>query len=104
MSWAFSDIAENVQRPTSNVQCRIEKRSCEKPLGREERLRFANARDAMFPAFVPAQNFDFDAQKINRHSHFRFLETRHAHRILLGRYDHLQISPEAAIDESVQFL
>ena len=66
-------------------------------------MRFANARDAMAPTFVAAQNFDFHAQKINRYFYFRFLETRHAHRVFLGGDNHFQIPPEAALDEAVQF-
>ena len=45
--------------------------SRKEPLGREHRLGFANSSDAMFPAFVPAQDFDFHPQKINRHLQFR---------------------------------
>ena len=45
--------------------------SRKEPLGREHRLGFANSGDAMFPAFVPAQDFDFHPQKINRHFQFR---------------------------------
>ena len=53
----------------------------------------------MFPAFVSAQNFDFDAQKINRH--IRLAQARHAHGVFFGRDDHLQIAPHAAINEAL---
>ncbi len=36
-------------------------------LRRKHRLRLADARDAMFPGFMAAQDFDLHPQKINRH-------------------------------------
>src|SRR4029453_1405889 len=53
----------------------------------------------MFPAFVTAQNFDFDAQKTNRNLHFRFRQMRHAHSVFLRRNDHCQIAAKAATYE-----
>ena len=61
--------ASNAQRPTSNCN---EALSGKEALGREHRLRFADARDAMLPAFVATEDFDLHPQKINRHFHFRF--------------------------------
>ena len=57
----------------------------------------------MFPAFVAAQNLDLDAQEIDRHFHFGFRQARHAHRVLLRRHDHGQITPDATSDKTPQF-
>ena len=54
----------------------------------------------MFPAFVAAQNFDFDPQKIDRD--LRIRQARKTDGILLGRHDHLQIPPNATGDETLQ--
>src|SRR5260370_33800794 len=74
----------------------------EEALGREVRLGFAYSADAMFPAFVPAQDFDFHPQKINRHFQFRVWQTRHAHRVLFGCDDHRQVTADATVDEAAQ--
>src|SRR5688572_21254927 len=68
-----------------------------KALGREQRLRLANARDAMPPAFVAAQDLDLDAEEINRY--IRLGQARETDGVLLGGHDHLQIATDAAIDE-----
>src|ERR1017187_4444400 len=54
----------------------------------------------MFPAFVAAQDLDFDAQEIDRH--IGFAKARHTHGVFLGGYDHFQIAPDAAANESLQ--
>src|ERR1700719_1364314 len=56
----------------------------------------------MFPAFVAGEDLDLDAQEINRHFDIGFRQMRHTDRVLLRRYDHFQIAPDAAIDEALQ--
>ena len=75
----------------------------EEALGREHRLGFANSGDTMFPAFVPAQDFDFHPQKINRHFQIRLGQTRHAHRVFFGGDDHRQVTADTTVDEADQF-
>src|SRR5438105_7580750 len=77
---------------------------CEKSFGREHGLRFADAGDAMFPAFVAAQDVDFDAHEINRHLHVRFGQTRHSDGVLFGRNDHSQVAPNAAVNETANLV
>src|SRR5216683_6339022 len=57
----------------------------------------------MLPAFVAANDFNFDAHEINWYFHFRFRQARHAHRIFLGGNNHREIPPDAAINETAQF-
>ena len=54
----------------------------------------------MLPAFMPAQDFNLDPQKIYRDVHLR--QPWNPDRVLLGRDDHLEISTNAAIDETLQ--
>src|SRR5215472_17312353 len=57
----------------------------------------------MFPAFVPAYDFDFHPQEINWHFQIRLCETRHAHRVFFGRDDHREVSADTTVDEADQF-
>jgi len=75
----------------------------EEALGREHWLGLANSGDAMFPAFVPAQDVDFHPQKINRHFQVRLGQARHAHRVFFGCDDHRQVTADTTVDEADQF-
>ncbi len=54
----------------------------------------------MLPGFVPAQDLNLNAQKVDRHLWLR--DARETHRILLRRDDHRQIASNAAIHEVLQ--
>src|SRR2546423_5143231 len=54
----------------------------------------------MLPAFVSAQNIDFDSHEINWH--FYFSQLRHADRVLFRGDDHRQIATDATIDKAAQ--
>src|SRR5437762_9676487 len=77
LCWAYAKQTSNVQRPTSNIEFR--KQSGKETLGRKHGLGFADARDAMRPTFVAAEDFNLHPQKINRHLQFRFGQMRHPH-------------------------
>src|SRR3977135_1476946 len=74
--------------------------SCEEAGGREKRLRFADSRDAMLPAFVPAQDLDLDAEKINRHVGLG--QAWQTDGVFFRGDDHLEIATDAAGNETVQ--
>src|SRR5207248_3607220 len=73
MSSAFSGIFTNVLRPgiNRNLKGRAPWRLCPRILRKESFrrqhwLRFTDARHAMFPGLVAAQNFDFHPQEKDR--------------------------------------
>src|SRR4051812_2853055 len=68
---------------------------------RKHWLRLADARHALLPAFVSAQNLDLNAQEIDRD--LGIAQPGKADRVFLGRYDHRKIAAEATIDETLQF-
>jgi hypothetical protein len=74
-------------------------RSSEEPLGRKQGLRLADPRDAMLPAFVTAQDLDFDPEKID--GNIRFREARKTHGILFSGHDHFEIAADASIDKAI---
>ena len=50
---------------------------------------------------MATQNFDFDPQKKDRD--LRFCQQWKTHGVFLGRDHHLQVAPDTAIDEILQF-
>src|SRR5437870_5903118 len=74
----------------------------EEALRREHGLRFADASDAVLPAFVAGEDLDFNPQKINRHLDLGFGETRHAHGVFLGRDNYGKIAADTTGDEALQ--
>src|SRR5438105_928389 len=76
--------------------------SSKKSLRRKDWLRFADARHAMFPAFVAAEDLNFDPQEIDWHFHLRVGQAWHANRIFLRRDNHFQVAPDTTIDKTEQ--
>ena len=54
----------------------------------------------MFPAFVAAEDKDFDPEKINRY--FRLAQRWKTDGIFFGGHDHVDITANATVDETLQ--